>query len=65
LREADVHEAVALAAGNPAQMQRLLHAAARPEYQKSGAVQWKLLQLDQRIRAIGLGEQGRIRRRSP
>jgi len=64
LREADVHEAVALATGNPAQLQRLLHAAARPEYQKSGTVQWKLLQLDERIRAIGLGDQGRVRRRS-
>ncbi|MGD0946284.1 MAG: AAA family ATPase [Candidatus Binatia bacterium] len=64
LRETDLHQAVALAAGNPAQLQRLLHAAARPEYQKSGAIQWKLLELDQRIRAIGLGEQWRIRRRS-
>ncbi len=64
LREADVHEAVALATGNPAQLQRLLHAAARPEYQKSGTVQWKLVQLDERIRAIGLGEHRRIRRRS-
>jgi hypothetical protein len=64
LREADVHEAVALATGNPAQLQRLLHAAARPECQKRGAVQWKLVQLDERIRAIGLGEHGRARRRS-
>ena len=64
LREADVHEAVALAAGNPAQMQRLLHAAARPEYQKNGIVQWKLVELDERIRAIGLGERGGTGRRS-
>lgn len=64
LREADVHEAIALATGNPAQLQRLLHAAARPEYQKGGVVQWKLVQLDERIRAIDLGELGRIRRRS-
>jgi hypothetical protein len=64
LREADVHEAVALATGNPAHLQRLLHAAARPEYQKSGTVQWKLIQLDERIRGIGLGEHGRTRRRS-
>jgi hypothetical protein len=64
LREADVHEAVALAAGNPAQLQRLLHAAARPEYQKRGAVQWKVVQLDERIRAIGLGEHGGTGRRS-
>lgn len=64
LREADVHEAVALAAGNPAQLQRLLHAAARPEYQKSGTVQWKLVELDERIRAIGLGKHRRTRRRS-
>jgi len=64
LREADVHEAVVLATGNPAQLQRLLHAAARPEHQKSGAVQWKLVQLDERIRVIGLGEQGRTGRSS-
>jgi len=64
LREADVHEAVALATGNPAHLQRLLHAAARPEYQKRGAVQWKLVQLDERIRAIGFGEQVRTGRRS-
>jgi hypothetical protein len=64
LREADLHQAVTLAAGNPAQLQRLLHAAARPEYEKHGAVHWKLVQLDQRIRAIGLGEHRRIRRRS-
>jgi hypothetical protein len=64
LREADVHEAVALATGNPAQLQRLLHAAARPEYQKNGTVQWKLVELDERIRAIGLGEHGGTGRRS-
>jgi hypothetical protein len=64
LREADLHRAVALAAGNPAQLQRLLHAAARLEYQKGGAVQWKLVQLDERIRAIGLGEHGGTQRRS-
>jgi hypothetical protein len=64
LRDTDLHEAVALATGNPAQLQRLLHAAARPEYQKGGTVQWKLVQLDERIRAIGLGEHRRIRRRS-
>jgi hypothetical protein len=58
LRETDLREAVALAAGNPAQLQRLLHAAARPEYQKNGTVQWKLVQLDEHIRAIGLGERG-------
>jgi hypothetical protein len=64
LRETDLHEAVALAAGNPEQLQRLLHAAARPEYQKGVAVLWKLVQLDERIRAIGLGEHGGTKRRS-
>jgi hypothetical protein len=64
MREADVHEAVRRSAGNPAQLQRLLHAAARPEHQKNGAVQWKLVMLDERIQASGLGERRAIRRSS-
>jgi len=62
VRDADVHEVVRRAAGNPAQLQRLLHSAARPEHQKNGAVQWKLVMLDERIQAIGLGKRGAIGR---
>jgi hypothetical protein len=56
LHEADVHEVLARSHGNPAQLRRLLQAATRPEYQRNGSVQWKLIGLDLRIRAIGLGE---------
>jgi len=56
LSEADLHSVVDLAAGNPGRVRDLLHAAGRPEYRKNGAVQWKLVDLDMRIRAIGLGD---------
>lgn len=54
LTEADVHAVAKRAAGNPGRLQQLLRAATRPGYQKDGTVQWKLVDLDLRIRAIGL-----------
>jgi hypothetical protein len=56
LSEADLDALVDLAAGNPGRLHHLLRAAVRPEYRKNGAVQWKLVDLDERIRAIGLGK---------
>jgi hypothetical protein len=64
LSEADLRAAVEMAAGNPRRLKDLLSAAERPEYRKNGAVQWKLFDLDARIRAIGLGDGGRDRRGS-
>lgn len=53
--EGMIHEAVERAAGNPGRLLQLLQSAQRPEYQTNGAVQWRLVELDLRIRAIGLG----------
>jgi len=62
LTEADVHAVAKRAAGNPGRLQQLLRAATRPGYQKDGTVQWKLVDLDLRIRAIGLADPERSER---
>jgi AAA ATPase domain len=59
LNEPDLHAAVELAAGNPRRLKDLLCVAARAEYRRNGAVQWKLVDLDARIRSIGIGDVGR------
>jgi hypothetical protein len=58
LSDADLHSAVVLAAGNPGRLQTLLRTAVLPAYRKRDAVQWKLVDLDLRIRAAGLAPRG-------
>lgn len=52
LREADIREAVRRCGGNPGRLGALLDAAALPQYRKNGAIQWRLVDLDLRIRAL-------------
>jgi hypothetical protein len=59
LDDVDLDQAARLAAGSPRRLQELLRAAARRDYQERGVVQWRLIELDLRIRAIGLGERPR------
>jgi hypothetical protein len=54
LTQADIDEIATRSSGNPERLQHLLRAAAQPEYRKNGTMQWKLVDLDLRIRAIGL-----------
>ena len=56
LAEADLREAVGRAAGNAGQLCRLLRATTRSQYRRNGRLQWKLVELDLRIRAIGLSD---------
>lgn len=55
LSEKELREAVKRSAGNPGRLERLVRAATRPQYRRNGAVQWKLIEMDFRIRDIGLG----------
>jgi hypothetical protein len=64
LTDADLREVAKRAAGNPGRLQQLLHAATHPKYQQHGTVQWKLVDLDLRIRAIGLADPERSPRSS-
>jgi hypothetical protein len=56
LAAADVREVLTRSAGNPGALAALLGAAERPEYRKGGAIQWRLIDLDRRIRALGIGD---------
>jgi energy-coupling factor transporter ATP-binding protein EcfA2 len=58
-QEATIREAVDRAAGNPGRLLQLMQVAGRPEYHRNGAVQWRLIDLDLRIGAIGLGDRAR------
>ncbi|MBX3023774.1 ATP-binding protein [bacterium] len=52
-RPAELREAVRRSAGNPGRLQTLLDAAAQARYRANGAIQWRLLEIDLRIRGLG------------
>lgn len=52
LREAELHAAAARARGCPRRLVQILRAAVQPEYRKRGTIQWKLVDIDLRIRLL-------------
>jgi hypothetical protein len=65
LTQADIDEVAKRSSGNPERLHHLLRAAAQPKYERNGIIQWKLVDLDLRIRAIGLAAPGHGGRRRP